>query len=120
MEGLPVIRDPGLTRRHAECFHMVAYFPMFFGLLLAAAAVLPAPCASTTSDCTEWIKPAGQQSRIRAFVFVHGILRDADNHFRTYYSAKPMCCRLEFLMCRAQRWRRALLAWDVVSLSIVT
>src|SRR5450755_157779 len=76
---------------------------MFFGLLLAAVAVLPAPCASTTSDCTEWIKPAGQQSRIlvyrtypfekknenikRAFVFVHGILRDADNHFRTALAA---------------------------------
>lgn len=72
---------------------------MFFGLLLAAAAALPAPCASITSDCTEWITPAGQQSRIlvyrthplekrnenikRAFVLVHGILRDADNHFRT-------------------------------------
>jgi pimeloyl-ACP methyl ester carboxylesterase len=76
---------------------------MFFGLLLAAAAVLPAPCTSTTSDCTEWIKPAGQQSRVlvyrtqpfekrnenikRAFVFVHGILRDADNHFRTALAA---------------------------------
>jgi hypothetical protein len=76
---------------------------MFFGLLLAAAAVLPAPCASTTSDCTEWIKPAGQQSRVlvyrthpfekknenikRAFVFVHGILRDADKHFRTALAA---------------------------------
>jgi pimeloyl-ACP methyl ester carboxylesterase len=82
---------------------VVAYFRMFFGLLLAAAAVLPAPCASTTSDCTEWIKPAGQQSRVlvyrthpfeeknenikRAFVFVHGILRDADNHFRTALAA---------------------------------
>jgi hypothetical protein len=32
---------------------------MFLGLLLAAAAVLPVPCASTTSDCTEWIKPRG-------------------------------------------------------------
>src|ERR1700730_6506359 len=76
---------------------------MFFGLLLAAAAVLPAPCASTTSDCTEWIKPAGQQSRVlvyrthpfeeknenikRAFVFVHGILRDSENHFRTALAA---------------------------------
>ena len=82
---------------------MVAYFAMFFGLLLAAAAVLPTPCTSTTSDCTEWIKPAGQQSRVlvyrthpfekrnenikRAFVFVHGILRDADNHFRTALAA---------------------------------
>jgi pimeloyl-ACP methyl ester carboxylesterase len=76
---------------------------MFFGLLLAATAVLPAPCASTPSDCTEWIKPAGQHSRVliyrthsfeeknenirRAFVFVHGILRDADNHFRTALAA---------------------------------
>jgi len=46
---------------------VVAYFPMFFGLLLAAAAVLPVPCASTTSDCTEWIKPAGQQSRVLVY-----------------------------------------------------
>jgi pimeloyl-ACP methyl ester carboxylesterase len=86
-----------------DSFAVVAYFPMFLGLLLAAAAVLPAPCTSTTSDCTEWIKPAGQQSRVlvyrthpfekknedikRAFVFVHGILRDADNHFRTALAA---------------------------------
>jgi hypothetical protein len=76
---------------------------MFFGHLLAAAAVLPAPCASTTSDCTECLKPAGQQSPLliyrthpfekknenikRAFVFVHGILGDADNHFRTALAA---------------------------------
>src|SRR5262249_21152213 len=84
-------------------FHVVAYFPMFFGLLLAAAAVVPAPCTSATLDCSEWIKPAGQPSRVlvyrtqpletknenitRAFVFVHGILRDADNHFRTALAA---------------------------------
>ena len=76
---------------------------MFFGLLLAAVAVLPTPCTSATSDCTEWIKPSGQLSRVlvyrtyrletknekvtRAFVFVHGILRDADNHFRTALAA---------------------------------
>jgi pimeloyl-ACP methyl ester carboxylesterase len=76
---------------------------MFFGLLLAAAAVLPTPCTSVTSDCTEWIRPSGQASRVlvhrtypletknenitRGFVFVHGILRDADNHFRTALAA---------------------------------
>lgn len=76
---------------------------MFFGLLLAAAAVLPTPCASATSNCTEWIEPSGKPSRVlvyrtypletknenitRAFVFVHGILRDADNHFRTALAA---------------------------------
>src|SRR5215471_15159797 len=76
---------------------------MFFGLFLAAITVVPAPCASATSDCTEWIKPSGQPSRVlvyrtypfetknenitRALVFVHGILRDADNHFRTALAA---------------------------------
>jgi pimeloyl-ACP methyl ester carboxylesterase len=76
---------------------------MLLGLLLAAVAALPQPCTSTSSDCTEWIKPAGQPSRVlvyrthsfetrnenitRAFVFVHGILRDADNHFRTALAA---------------------------------
>ena len=76
---------------------------MFFGLLLAAIAVAPVPCASATSDCTEWVTPSGQASRVlvyrtypletknenvtRAFVFVHGILRDADKHFRTALAA---------------------------------
>jgi pimeloyl-ACP methyl ester carboxylesterase len=73
-----------------------------FGLLLAANALV-APCISTSPECTEWIKPAGQQERVliyrtypletknpnitRAFVFVHGINRDADNHFRTALAA---------------------------------
>lgn len=76
---------------------------MLFGVLLAAIAALPAPCASATPNCTEWIRPAGQQSRLvvyrtypldkksenikRAFIFVHGIGRDADNHFRTALAA---------------------------------
>lgn len=76
---------------------------MFFGVLLAAAAALPAPCASATINCTEWIRAAGHGPRVlayrtyplekknenikRAFVFVHGILRDADNHFRTALAA---------------------------------
>ena len=76
---------------------------MIFGLLVAAAAVVGAPCTTVSPDCTEWIKPAGQQSRVliyrnypletkndnitRALVFVHGINRDADNHFRTVLAA---------------------------------
>jgi pimeloyl-ACP methyl ester carboxylesterase len=76
---------------------------MIFGLLLASAAVLGTPCTTVSPDCTEWIKPAGQQSRVliyrnypletknenitRALVFVHGINRDADNHFRTVLAA---------------------------------
>lgn len=76
---------------------------MFFGLVLALAAAMTPSCTSATIDCTEWIKPAGQPLRIlvyrshpldtrnehitRAFVFVHGILRDADNHFRTALAA---------------------------------
>src|SRR5262245_16540512 len=76
---------------------------MFISVLLAAITALPAPCTSANLDCTEWIKPAGQKSRVlvyrtypleqknenvkRAFVFVHGILRDADNHYRTALAA---------------------------------
>jgi pimeloyl-ACP methyl ester carboxylesterase len=76
---------------------------MIFGLLFAAAAVLGRPCTTVSPDCAEWIKPAGQQSRVliyrnypletknenitRALVFVHGINRDADNHFRTALAA---------------------------------
>jgi pimeloyl-ACP methyl ester carboxylesterase len=94
---------------------------MFFGLLLAAAAaVLPAPCTSATLDCTEWIKPAGQQSRVlvyrthplekknenitRAFVFVHGILRDADNHFRTGLAAAFLANALDDVIIVAPRF----------------
>jgi len=70
---------------------------MFFGMLFATASVALAPCTST--KCFEWLRPEGRASQIqvyrtyslrtrnekivRAFVFVHGILRDADNHFRT-------------------------------------
>jgi pimeloyl-ACP methyl ester carboxylesterase len=76
---------------------------MIFALLLATATVLGTPCMSVSADCTEWIKPAGQQSRVliyrnypletknenitRALIFVHGINRDADNHFRTALAA---------------------------------
>ena len=76
---------------------------MIFGVLVAAAIVSGLPCTAVSPDCTEWIKPAGQQSRVliyrnypleaknenitRALVFVHGINRDADNHFRTVLAA---------------------------------
>jgi pimeloyl-ACP methyl ester carboxylesterase len=76
---------------------------MLFGLALAAAFAIPQSCTSATSGCTEWIKPASKAMRVlvyrthpletrnehitRAFVFVHGILRDADNHFRTALAA---------------------------------
>jgi pimeloyl-ACP methyl ester carboxylesterase len=75
---------------------------MIFGLLVTAA-VLGAPCTTVSADCTEWIVPAGQQSRLliyrnypldakndnitRALIFVHGINRDGDNHFRTALAA---------------------------------
>jgi pimeloyl-ACP methyl ester carboxylesterase len=75
---------------------------MILGFMLAAAA-FAAPCITATPDCTEWIKPEGQQSRVliyrnyslatknenitRALVFVHGINRDGDNHFRTALAA---------------------------------
>ena len=76
---------------------------MLFGSLLAAVAAIAQPCIATSPNCTEWVKPAGQASQVlvyrnypleirnenitRAFVFVHGINRDADNNFRTALAA---------------------------------
>ena len=76
---------------------------MFLGLLLLAATAVPAPCTTPSPNCSEWIRPSGLPSRVlvyrtfpletknqkvkRAFVFVHGINRDADNHFRTALAA---------------------------------
>ncbi len=76
---------------------------MIVGLLLAAAAISGTPCTTISSDCTEWIKSTAQPSRVliyrnypldaknenitRALVFVHGINRDANNHFRTALAA---------------------------------
>lgn len=93
---------------------------MLLELLLAAATVAPAPCASATVDCTEWIRPSGQQSRVlvyrtypletknenitRAFVFVHGILRDADNHFRTALAAAFLANTLKDAVIVAPRF----------------
>jgi pimeloyl-ACP methyl ester carboxylesterase len=81
----------------------LCFSTIFLTVLLCATSALAAPCTSAVPDCTEWIKPAGQPSRLlvyrsypletrnenitRAFVFVHGILRDADNHFRTALAA---------------------------------
>jgi pimeloyl-ACP methyl ester carboxylesterase len=93
---------------------------MIFGLLLAAAAVLGTPCATASPNCTEWIKPAGQQSRVliyrnyplearnvnitRALIFVHGINRDADNHFRTALAAAFLAGALNDTMIVAPRF----------------
>jgi pimeloyl-ACP methyl ester carboxylesterase len=76
---------------------------MIFGLLVAAATVLGTPCTRVSADCAAWAKPTGQQSRVliyrnypleamnenitRALIFVHGINRDANNHFRTALAA---------------------------------
>jgi pimeloyl-ACP methyl ester carboxylesterase len=95
-------------------------FAMFLGLVLAVASAIPQPCTSATLDCTEWIKLAGQPSRIlvyrthrldtrnehitRAFVFVHGIFRDADNHFRTALAAAFLANALDDTIIVAPRF----------------
>lgn len=93
---------------------------MFFELLLSAATIVPLACVSATSDCTEWIKPSGQPARVlvyrtypletknenitRAFVFVHGINRDADNHFRTALAAAFLANALDDTIIVAPRF----------------
>jgi pimeloyl-ACP methyl ester carboxylesterase len=76
---------------------------MFLGAILAAVTAVVPACVSAKPDCTEWIRPPKAASKLlvyrtyslqtknenvtRAFVFVHGINRDADNHFRTALAA---------------------------------
>jgi hypothetical protein len=77
--------------------------PIMQSLLLAAALTIANPCISARPECTEWIAAKGEPSKLlvyrsyslairneriaRALVFVHGINRDADNHFRTALAA---------------------------------
>lgn len=76
---------------------------MILSALLAAVTAITPACVSTKPDCTEWIRPSKASTKLlvyrtyslqtrnenvtRAFVFVHGINRDADNHFRTALAA---------------------------------
>ncbi len=71
--------------------------------VLAAPRPAPAPCATATPECTEWVSLGGgpQRSLIyrsypldarneaitRVFVLVHGAGRDADNYFRSAMAA---------------------------------
>ena len=72
-------------------------------ILLAALVAFADPCIAAKAECTEWIAVKGEPSKLlvyrsfslearnerisRALVFVHGINRDADNHFRTALAA---------------------------------
>ena len=84
---------------------------MFPELLLLLAASVSSPCATSTSSCTEWITLPKQEQRLlvfrnqpldvknprvtRALIFVHGINRDGDNHFRTALAAAFLAGKLE-------------------------
>jgi hypothetical protein len=90
---------------------------MLHALILATTLASAVPCTSAIPQCTEWIAIEGQESRLlvyrthslvarndrltRALVFVHGINRDADNHFRTALAAAVGCeTRRDNLMLR--------------------
>src|SRR5438874_1790628 len=93
---------------------------MIFAFLVAAATVLGAPCTTVSANCTEWIQPSGQPSRVlifrnypldqknekitRALVFVHGINRDGDNHFRTALAAAFLADSLDDTIIVAPRF----------------
>jgi hypothetical protein len=84
--------------------------------LLAAGAA----CTAATGACTEWVRPPGHKSRVlvhrsypldvrndrvrRAFVFVHGIKRDAEDHFRTALAAAFLSGTLEDTVIVAPRF----------------
>jgi pimeloyl-ACP methyl ester carboxylesterase len=74
-----------------------------YSLLLTALVAAAVPCTAPKPECTEWITLRDERSTLlvyrsysleltnkhitRALVFVHGINRDADNHFRTALAA---------------------------------
>ena len=76
---------------------------MLQALVFAAGLASAVPCITATRDCLEWVAIPGKLARLRvyrnyglqtrnahvtrALVFVHGIIRDADNHFRTALAA---------------------------------
>ena len=93
---------------------------MLPGLLLLLAAGVSSPCATAASSCTEWITLSKQSQRLlvfrsypldvrnstvtRALVFVHGINRDGDNHFRTALAAAFLAGKLEDTVIIAPRF----------------
>jgi len=97
--------------------------PVFILVAAALAGQLTAtvpPCTSATPACAEWIKLPGQTTRLlvyrtkalavkdervtRALVLVHGILRDADNHFRTAVAAGFLAGALDDTVIIAPRF----------------
>lgn len=93
---------------------------MFAGLLLLLAATASSPCATAASSCTEWITLPKQEQRLliyrnqpldvknssvtRALIFVHGINRDGDNHFRTALAAAFLAGKLDDTVIIAPRF----------------
>ena len=87
-------------------------------LLVAGAA--SGACTTATGACTEWVQPPGHKSRVlvhrshpldvrndrvrRALVFVHGIKRDAEDHFRTALAAAFLSDALEDTVIVAPRF----------------
>jgi pimeloyl-ACP methyl ester carboxylesterase len=92
---------------------------------LAGATEIPArqissPCTSAGSECTEWIAVKGEEPRLlvfrsyslqqrnervtRALIFVHGIKRDADNHFRTELASAFLAGHLDDTVLIAPRF----------------
>jgi pimeloyl-ACP methyl ester carboxylesterase len=74
-----------------------------YSLLLTALLAAAVPCTAPKPECTEWISLKDERPTLlvyrsysleltnkritRALVFVHGINRDADSHFRTALAA---------------------------------
>jgi len=78
------------------------------------------PCTSATSECTEWVSPPDDSSRLlvyrtypldmrneditRALLMVHGGGRNADDYFRTALTAAFLADRLEDTIVIAPRF----------------
>jgi pimeloyl-ACP methyl ester carboxylesterase len=88
--------------------------------LVQAGSPMPYACTDAAAACMESISIAGQSRRLtvyrtysllkrntavtRAFILVHGILRDADNHFRTAVAGAYLAGRLTDTIIVAPRF----------------
>src|SRR5262245_10386385 len=91
--------------------------------LAFARQATAAPCVTTKTDCTEWIRHAGGPYRslvyrtyaldapnpaiTRALVMIHGAGRDADNYFRTAIAAAFLAGALDDTIVVSPRFASA-------------
>jgi len=94
-------RTPPFEKQHVTI--VVSWYVRPLAFFLLSVSAFAAPCATATTECTEWLTFGAGPSRslvyrtypldgrnekiTRAFILIHGAGRDAHNYFRTAVAA---------------------------------